>query len=764
MHHTLNGLFELPRLKLTVLAAILATIPLVTKEPVVAIQEKTFQSGLPDLLSSLFGQKTKTTGATSQTTTSGANTAPLEQVFANANTPMDQAMYDQLIGGIFGSAAQQVPELTAALANATGSRSSNNSPLALALNEQNNLASKQAAQTLMTYNQNQQQIAGNAAKGIADSTRTQNTTGSTGSTQKQGTGVDPLVSTALGFGLNQLDKRGGLDKIGSMVSSGFDNLFGNFDPVNVGISSDYTGLPTFAGAGADTSFLSDSGAAGGSFDNFFSGASDLGSDFVSGAGDFLGSAGDYLGDFASDAWGGVSDFFGFADGGRVGGAMGPGAYGNPTPVQILMSRNGFGYADGGSTAPRGMLAARTAAPMQVADHAVRGGNPNALMQQLLMQSMMPQQQVAPAPNPLNFLRYLLPTSDFNIYGYANGGGVRNRNNMGAPVQRTGMNAVDGQQVQQRQQSVGPGMAPGAGGGGGAGVTSTQMGDMIRRATQSDEQRKQSGSSDANSVSDSRAASIASMNAADGYASRDRTLAAFASLAAGIAAPALMGPEMAQALSLAGVTASPIAALNTAIQAAIQGNAAVGAQNAVNASSPVGGAVAVGGPANEGMSVSPDAVDSLGLTANMSQVAMPGILSRFGGDGGYTGSYGDRGPAGSSGDGHDQGEGPGGYSGPGGYGGGGGGSFGGGGDGQGDGGGRGSSTSGGAGGPGSANGGLLKGPGTGTSDSIKARSRVPGEASTSFSNGEFIMSRDAVEFYGEDFFNRLLQQVHTPVRR
>lgn len=734
-----------------------------------AIAEKQASNPLLDLLPMLLGQKT----TSSQTTSSSANTAPLEQVFANASQPMDPASYDALMAAAFDSAARQIPELTAALANATGTRSSSNSSLALALNEANNRAAQQGIGQVLNYNQGQAQIAGNAAKGIADSTRSQTQSGS----QKQGTATNPLAPVIAGWGLNQFDKMGGLKGLSSSVGSVFDGISSFFNPssdIANSIGSEWNMAPSlgFSGAGG-------------------SGGSDFGfSDWGAGVADFAGDVGDTLGgwvdagtDWIGDIGSGIGDFFGFADGGMTGRAPMAGGWDgsyaagfcNPRMAPNMrmwnpVARSG-GYANGGPVGG-GMIPARARAPQQVADAATAGQDPNMVMQMILQQAMMPQPMQAPAPSPMNFLRYLLPMSGFNITqfanggmpggrgmgGYADGGVVRNRNNMGPAPTRTGTGAVDAsmysrpsQQTQQSGTSNGS-----AGGPGGGGVNSDQLVRMVSQISSLLDTGRQTGQMGNPAVSDQRASDIAAMNAADNYASRDKTLAAFASLAAGIAAPAIVGPELASVMSATGLTASPVSALNKAIQAAIEGNASYSQSKAVDASSPVGGAVAVGGPANEGMSVSPDSVDSLGLSPNMSQVVAPSLMGYFGdaGSDAANAGYGDRGPAGSSGDGHDQGEGPGGYNGPSS-----GGSLGGGGSSSG-----GGSFGGGTGGMGDANGGLLRGPGTGTSDSIPAKSRVPGEKGTSFSNGEFIMPRDAVEFYGPQFFQDLLMKAHAPVRR
>lgn len=738
-----------------------------------AIAEKQFQSTLPDMLTQFLGSKT------SQTQNSTANTGPLQQVFGQASTAMDPAMYQQLIQGIFGTAAQKVPELTAALANATGSRSSNNSPLALALNEQNNLAGAQAAKAIMDFNQQGLQTAGQAARGIADSTRSTTNT----STQKQGSATNPLATAALGFGLNQFDKRGGMDwlgkKAGSLVDAGADYLGNMFSSAP---AFDFGGLDSQMGFGFDTGGVSD--FAQQQFSNFndsagmdFGGVGDFAGDFLGGVSDFAGDAfsgaGDFLGGVADD----IGGWFGFADGGRIMPRSMPMTGGwndeflaaclTPMMPSRPMTMQRGGYANGGTTGG-GMIPARARAPMQVADRAAAGGDPNQLMQMILQQAMMPQPVQAPPVNPMNFLRYLLPASDFNIYqyadggmtgrrpGYADGGVVRNRNNMGGPVARTGQAVIDSQSIINAAPAR-PVQSGGNGAGGNQGTSSEALTQILTgMRDQRPDQRPGQGSDQG--LSDADAAGLAATNAADGYAARDAALGMMAKAALGLAVPGIAGPEMAALAQALGITTS----VPAAIAKIAMSEAAAAKSAAINNAAQTGSAGISGDTATGigGMSVGPGADPTglgLGPAPNMTNISEPSMMGYFGdvGGGDDGGGFGDRGPGGSSGE---SGAAAGGASasGPGGYGGG----FGGGSGSSGGGGGFG----GGSGGMGDANGGLLRGPGTGTSDSMPAKSRVPGEAPTSFSNGEFIIPRDTVEFYGPQFFQNLLMKTHSPVRR
>lgn len=316
--------------------------------------------GISELLS-LLGNK--------QTTTSTANTAPLQQVFSQASQPMSMELYNAMIGDIFNTAAQQIPEFTGALANATGTRSSSNSPLALALSQQQQRAGQAAAQQILNYNTQQQQIAGQAASGIAGATK--------GSTATTAPSVNPLLALGGGFLLNQADKRGWIDK-------GIDSISGIFGG---GSATDYSALPNisfgngfgtgFSGSdsltgltsgldftGGGTNYLSSPdafGMFGG--DSFLGGLGSAATDF---AGDFLSGAGDTI----SGALGGISDWFGFADGGMPGRVAGmprdlhfapPGRTGQwnspylSNVIPMMNLHHSRGYADGGVTRNRNYL-------------------------------------------------------------------------------------------------------------------------------------------------------------------------------------------------------------------------------------------------------------------------------------------------------------------------------------------------------------------------------------------------------------------------
>ncbi len=283
-----------------------------------AIPEKTFTSSLPELMASLFGTK----GTQSQTAT--ANTGPLQGVVDAAMKPMDQQLYEQLIASISGTAAQQVPQLTAALANATGGRTSNNSPLALALNEQNNKAMADAAAAIMGYNQRQLEIAANAAGGIANATRSVNSKTTTGQPA-----INPLLMTAGGWLLNKADKKGLFDFLkDSPTSSAALPAMGSAPSLlDFGGGTLLSSMPSGGSIGTNGggNFFDFGGMLGGGFDaapsfdfgNFFGGSS--GTDFGFGDVFSLGGGGGASAPSLDELWS-TFDFGSslFADGGTVG--------------------------------------------------------------------------------------------------------------------------------------------------------------------------------------------------------------------------------------------------------------------------------------------------------------------------------------------------------------------------------------------------------------------------------------------------------------
>jgi hypothetical protein len=277
---------------------------------------KEFTSPLMQFLPMLMGEKQNTL----QTVTGDTN--PLQSVFRTASQPMSMEAYNALIANIFDTASAQVPELTSALANAAGTRSSNNSPLALALDQQRQRAGTAAADKILSYNQRGNEIAAQAARGIADTTRGVTTT------QVKGSATNPLLPILAGWGLNQFDKLGGSKKVADAVGSVFNPVnssafqmpvslmgpamtdsFGNFAPMGVSGPGDFIDLQ----APADFFFPTSSAAdALGSFAGISNGVYDAVSNIGSGVYDAVSNVG-------SSVFDGLSSLFSswFADGGTI---------------------------------------------------------------------------------------------------------------------------------------------------------------------------------------------------------------------------------------------------------------------------------------------------------------------------------------------------------------------------------------------------------------------------------------------------------------
>jgi len=430
---------------------------------------KTFQPS--DILAQLLGQKTTTD------TSSSANVAPLQQVFDRNMAPMSQELYNNLITSIFQKAGQNVPSITAALSNATGTRSSSNSPLALALNQQNNEAATAAAAAILGQNNTQQQIASNAANGIATNTRGQT------STQKTGSGTDPLLTMLGGWALNKADKSGLIDKFTGGVSDMFGGTNfggGGADVSSIPMGYDYGGAAATPFGGGGTDFTSFGGGGGGGSGFDFGG---FGDSVMSGASDIY----DTVTSGASGIWDSVSSFFGFADGGMPNTMM--------TPMTGMRTR----YADGGMTqvqdaAGRGVMGSRQNVIDGAEAAAVTGNDPNVILRQILAAAVSGQpapvqpQPQAQAPDLMGFIQYLMNSGSGikrNQFadggnrmmtplvgtpnGYADGGVVRNRNNMGGPLTRYGVNSVN------------YGDSGATGFGGGAGASNAGLQDLVSRA-------------------------------------------------------------------------------------------------------------------------------------------------------------------------------------------------------------------------------------------------------------------------------------------
>lgn len=748
-----------------------------------AFAEKTFDSNaLPQLLQSLFGTKTTTkTGGSSSTSSSSANTAPLQQVFDSASKPMDQQLYDNLIASVFQKAAGQVPTLTAALANATGSRSSNNSPLALALNEQNNMAAKDAVTAILSQQNTQQQIAGNAAGQIAGATKSvTNTAAPSTTTQKAGSAVNPLATTALGFLLNQADKKGLFGKIGDMFTTA--GPASNFPVSSPSFGTGFGGPTTSFAAPAS---LMDSGVGGGvSLAGEFGGQS-LG-DFSSmfGGGDLSQMFGDSGGGFdLAGQFGNLgADLAGFDFGSMFSGADSTGIFDVGGSALGDLAGSGLSgalpddiwnfFANGGMTNKNS-----SAPPPQVFKIVDTQGNATG--------SYANRNTANAAVNRLNAehgsYKYRVMRPDGSA-GYANGGNtapvVRNRNNMGVRPTLYGQSAIN--------------VSPNSGGSGG--LSSDALMTMIQRAVQQGQVKAAPaarapasapamGASGNDLEGDYREDAGGAINTMAGNPLGNKVGTAMAMAALSMMMPGITGtltqnPTAAQltgpAMKAAGVGGSPLSALMAIAQATQAQGAAtsainnaedplgalLGAINAVQGSAKAGDISAVGSDnlaagANAVSSVTGiDPLDALmqstnsfGTGTNSDALALGAnnAATRNGIDSldalmAGTNAFGtgpDGGGSGNDGSGAGLGLGGDGASGPGEFVNGG------------------KNTS--------ATHGMIRGKGTGTSDSITAISKVPGKGNIKVSDREFIVPADVVAKPGvQAMLEQLLAAYHTPV--
>jgi hypothetical protein len=709
---------------------------------------KTFQPS--DLLAQLLGNNT----TTSNTQTGTADTSALQGVYGKAMAPMDQQLYNNLISSIFQKASENVPGITQALANATGSRSTGNSPLALALNEQNNNAARDAASAILAQQNTQLNTAQQAATGIAQATK--GTT--TQQTVKQGTAIDPLTALLGGTALNWADKKGIFDKMGNAGSTAFDNIFNsepavnyNSGPANISkVLQDFTGGS--GGGGADTSFstfdtpsLSDVGSYIGTMGSAGAGA----------AGDWM----DNIGSAASGAWdtvkdwgSSIGDYFGFADGGYL-------PYDHPH-MRMYMNNNNSSmldpmvgefnrYADGGILGrmdrrlhirePRNMYADGGRMMHRPAMHCADGGLMN-----------LPPMRQMPMRRPQQLDTSMIdPMTGMPTY-YADGGTMRNRNYMGAPLARYGVNAMEA-------QTPFDGMGTG---GGNQGASSQAAADMIQRIL-SDYQVSNGGNSTGVSAEKSPLSLTGVLNADMGDPQGKALGAKAASAAAGMVNPLLgMLVAMSQGES---PTSGGLGGLAKAVASTVYRNKK--ASDALNDSTdPLGSFVAAlsqtgkeDAPSFDGSQAAPDVMQKAQEALSLvSDNKLPGLapaspsaadqaasdnaanlvntVNQFStsGGGNYKGT-----PAGN-------------MSGT-----------------QGDGG---DSTTGPSGGSLAADGGLskgfglIKGRGTGTSDSLLARSKEPGSPDIHLSTDEGIIPADVIQAVGWDHFQALIDAFHTPVRR
>lgn len=264
-------------------------------------------AGIADLLK-LFGG---TTGTTQNT----ADISGLQALQGDLQNPN----FEGLLQAVFQQAAGQTPGLQARMSNAVGARSGQNGAVQAMLQKLLQDTTIKAQGQLVQQQQQNQQLRGQTAGQIAGATGGQKTTSGT-NMGKAATGLGALQ--ALGAlkpenlkkaydGVSGFFNSGG-GELGSTASSAGDLIdLGNFS-IGGELGSDAA-----SGVFGDVGF----GEAAAGLGDLFQSAdytSGLGEtvDFSSGATDAASTAGDSS--WLGDAWEGVTDFFGFADGGMVG--------------------------------------------------------------------------------------------------------------------------------------------------------------------------------------------------------------------------------------------------------------------------------------------------------------------------------------------------------------------------------------------------------------------------------------------------------------
>lgn len=259
-------------------------------------------------------QNQTTTGTNTSTTSSNADISALQKVFQQQQA----GVTPEMLSAIFSEGAKAVPQLTQATANAVGARSGSNSPLATALTQLNSSLTNQAAQL------NTQMLAqsGETAAKIADLTKQQTTSGTTGQTT---TGTTTGSTNTTGTQNTSTDQTQNSTK---------DTDTTQRNTVNVQSSAALAALAALTGGLGGGSGISDilkklipggSGLGDLTFDNLSSLIPGFNFDFLGGAGNpFLNNIPNYdpgslwgsdLSGIGTGNWGGL--FGGMADGGLV---------------------------------------------------------------------------------------------------------------------------------------------------------------------------------------------------------------------------------------------------------------------------------------------------------------------------------------------------------------------------------------------------------------------------------------------------------------
>lgn len=707
-----------------------------------------YESALPALMMQLLGTKQTTSGGTattSQSETSTANTDPLMQIFGQQMQSSTPAGMEALIASIFEQGANKVPGLTQQYANASGSRVGKNSGLQLALAELNRTLGKDAAALVL----DQQAKTSNTAAAIAQATKgnttTQNRT-TPSSTVRTG---NPAAAGGLGlagFGLNAADKLGVLDmfKNGKKGAGGVAGTAGTSSPVldANALTAGYDSYD-FQGplAGYDNPVSGDMFMPGAIGADGYGGFSDIpgGSSVDFDLGNMAGS-GVNFGDFGTsvgDAFGGIDWSNGFASSGGVideaASSIGYDAYDWGSGLDAVADTGGgffdaigdmFSgwFADGGlvqaskmRTFADGGLVTKNEKDAPKPKTSTLFSRRNAALEEAL--------EAAVAGKDANSAYQMRLKSDVTDVPVkkADGGIIRNKNNMGAPAARYGTGVVNfsGERpagygspaaFQAMPATRDPRSVSSASGGS---LTSGQLQSSPALLELLLQNQRDTVGNDAEAGADNPGG-IGAHNDAIGSVTAGELGMSLASVIGGMA----LGPLGGMAVSALGnALGGPQSLQSQAVNSLSQA-----AQNALG--------IGVGSSTNAGGLNAVNGMDHMSDTFSSVNANNPSAVGGFGGSAvGDTGS--DAGMGGG---------------------------IGGGGNSAGEGNGMGGTGTGGIGADGSegstgmaADGGHIKGPGTGISDSIPAR----------LSDGEFVISKDVVDMVGVDFLQNLQDLFHTP---
>lgn len=304
-----------------------------------------YQSSAPamlDMLKYITGGKEKGSETGNVTTAQAGQTGPLEALLASLTDPNQ---LQNLVSSLFAQGAAQVPGLTTQYANATGTRTSNNSMLGSSLAQLNQTIAQSIANALVE----QQKTAVGAAGKLADTNKvsTQNRNLQSQKVQSPGNPAAGILTSAGviagGKALNSMDKTA--SKAPAVVQ---ENIGPGGQPMVFGGPQIYSDFPEASIDASNPQLFADIPMAGDAQALGVSDAaalSNVGSDFdTSAIGDTAGAFNnlDYTNDFAD--FGDLSDLSSlFVDGGRASVGWKP-THGYEDGGRVIPMK----YADGGT--------------------------------------------------------------------------------------------------------------------------------------------------------------------------------------------------------------------------------------------------------------------------------------------------------------------------------------------------------------------------------------------------------------------------------